>query len=100
DEVFLPFGSQGYEKVEKGELVFTSGNAVQTRKWIWRQSELGKTTTESKDIFFQLVGFGNNGDSSLYDAMNDIENLVVERFQGICEKFVVDSNNMSISFNL
>jgi DNA/RNA-binding domain of Phe-tRNA-synthetase-like protein len=98
DDIFLPFGAADYEKVDESELVFTSGNIVQTRKWIWRQSELGKTTTKSKDIFFQLVGLGDNENSSLYNAMADIESLVVHRFQGSCEKYIVDSNTASISF--
>ncbi|SET79242.1 B3/4 domain-containing protein [Natronincola peptidivorans] len=54
-DIFLPFGAMDYEKVDAGELTFTSGNVVQTRKWIWRQSELGKTTVDSKDIFFSLL---------------------------------------------
>lgn len=98
DDIFLPFGASEYEKVDEGELVFTSGNVVQTRKWIWRQSELGKTTIESKDIFFQLVGNGSDEDASLYKAMEDIESLVAERFEGTCQKYIVDSNNRCISF--
>ena len=93
-DVFLPFGATEYETVEPGELVFTSGNTVQTRKWIWRQSELGKTTIQSKDIFFQLVGF----DVSLTKAMEDIETLVNTRFGGSCRKYVVDSGHRSIDF--
>lgn len=95
---FLPFGSVVYENLDEGELVFTSGNIIQTRKWIWRQSEHGKITDNSKDIFFQLVGFGDDEDSSLYKAMNDIESLVMERFHGICEKYIVSINNTCIDF--
>ncbi|SNT02412.1 phosphoenolpyruvate synthase [Anaerovirgula multivorans] len=98
DEIFLPFGAKDYEKVDERELIFTSGNIVQTRKWIWRQSDLGKITSKSKDIFFQLVGFGDNEDSSFYKAMADIEGLVIERFEGTCEKYIVDSHNPSIIF--
>jgi len=97
-DLFLPFGATEYEAVDKGELVFTSGNIVQTRKWIWRQSELGKTTIHSKDIFFQLVGFDDNKESTLKKAMEDIESLVVDRFQGTCEKYIVDLNNTYIDF--
>jgi len=97
-DLFLPFGAEEYETVEEGELVFTSGNKVQTRKWVWRQSELGKTTTDSKDIFFQLVGFDDGQEGSLNKAMDDIENLVVERFQGTCAKYIVDVNNTHIDF--
>ena len=54
---FRPFGSEAFESVPAGELVFTSGSKIQTRQWLWRQSELGKITLESSDIIFQLVGF-------------------------------------------
>jgi len=97
-DIFLPFGATEYENVDKGELVFTSGNIVQTRKWIWRQSELGKITADSKDIFFQLVGFDDSKDSSFHRAMSDIENLILDRFQGTCKKYVVDFNNRFIDF--
>lgn len=93
-DVFLPFGATEYENVDADELVFTSGNVVQTRKWIWRQSELGKTAIDSKDIFFQLVGF----DDSLNKAMDDIESLVKDRFQGTCEKYIVDVDNNFLEF--
>lgn len=95
---FLPFGAADYERVDEGELVFTSGNVVQTRKWIWRQSELGKTTIQSKNIFFQLVGFDVNEGATLYKAMEDIENLIVDRFEGSCDKYIVDINNTYINF--
>ena len=97
-DVFLPFGATEYENVDGGELVFTSGNVVQTRKWIWRQSELGKTTVDSKDIFFQLVGFDDDQEAALKGAMDEIEALVRERFQGGCEKYIVDRKNPAIEF--
>lgn len=96
DDRFLPFGAEDYESVDENELVFTSGNIVQTRKWVWRQSELGKMTLNSSNIVFQLVGFGQ--DQSFDDAMKSIESLVVERFNGKCKSFVVDVNNQCIEF--
>ena len=97
-DVFLPFGSEEYEDVEENELIFTSGNIVQTYKWLWRQSELGKLTLDSKHVFFQLVGFEYEEGSSLYEAMKDIEELIINRFQGTCTKYLVDINNQSIEF--
>ncbi len=99
NDIFLPFGASEYESVPEGELVFTSGNKVQTLKWVWRQSELGKITLNSKNVFFQLVGFEYEEGSSLYNAMAEIENLVSERFQGMCEKYLVDVNNQYIEFH-
>lgn len=97
-DIFLPFGAEKYENVEEGELVFTSGNKVQTRKWVWRQSELGKITINSNRVFFQIVGFDDSIDSPLYKAMNDIESIIINRFKGTCEKYIVDVKNPSISF--
>lgn len=97
-DIFLPFGATDYEPVDIGELVFVSGHTVQTRKWIWRQSELGKTTVDSKYLIFQLVGFDNDKGATLNRAMEDIENLVISRFQGSCEKHIVDLNNRCIEF--
>ncbi|MPW26509.1 hypothetical protein GC105_11975 [Alkalibaculum sp. M08DMB] len=97
-DVFLPFGAEEYENVEKGELVFTSGNKVQTRKWVWRQSELGKTTLNSKNVFFQIVGFDDKQKSSLCKTMEDIEHLVINRFHGTCEKYIVDLQTQTINF--
>lgn len=97
-DLFLPFGATDYESVDVGELVFVSGNKVQTRKWIWRQSELGKTTIDSKNLFFQLVGFDDDKGASLNKAMEDIEHLITERFQGSCERYIVDQHNRSIEF--
>ncbi|MBF7096272.1 B3/B4 domain-containing protein [Alkalibacter mobilis] len=98
-EIFLPFGSTEVETVEENELIFTSGEAVQTRKWIWRQSELGKMTADTKDVFFQLVGFDGEIES-LMSAMDSVEKLVVDRFAGSCERFLVTKNQNSIEFEI
>jgi len=97
-EQFLPFGETQQESVEQGELIFTSGHQVQTRKWIWRQSELGKTTLSSKDIIFQLVGNADEPDSPLVKALEAIETLVNQRFCGTAETFVVSQENPVIMF--
>lgn len=97
-DIFLPFGETEYEDVEPGEMVFTSGNVVQTRKWLWRQSELGKTDPESNHLIFQLVGFGDNGDQSLDRALKSIEELILYRFGGRFKTFVVDKDNRTIEF--
>ncbi|SMP60545.1 B3/B4 domain-containing protein [Anoxynatronum buryatiense] len=99
NERFLPFGETEQESVEPGELIFTSGDQVQTRKWIWRQSELGKTTLASKDIIFQLVGFEDEPESSFRQALESIERLVVQRFQGTAEAYVVSSDHTMIEFD-
>lgn len=93
---FLPFGETVWEEVSPGELIFTAGEEVQTRKWVWRQSELGKVTADTKNVFFQLAGFRD--EPSLQLAMIDVEQLVTGRLGGTAEVFVVNSEQPSIEF--
>ncbi|MHB1391693.1 MAG: B3/B4 domain-containing protein [Clostridia bacterium] len=98
NERFLPFGAAEYESVEAGELVFTSGDVVQTRKWVWRQSKLGKMDLDTHDVFFQLVGFEDNDGSQLMQALSSLEELIEGRFGGQYQRYVVNQNNPDIEF--
>ena len=93
---FLPFGETIWENVEDGELIFTAGPTVQTRKWIWRQSELGKITEDTHNVFFQVAGFRDN--ESLKNAVQQIEQLVRDRFGGTTTTFFVNQDQSSIEF--
>ena len=99
NERFLPFGAAEFETVEEGELIFTGGYTVQTRKWIWRQSEIGKVTLDTRDVFFQLVGFEYHEESQLAKAMDSVEKLIVERFEGESQRYIVNRNNPGIEFS-
>ena len=98
-DCFLPFGESEFESVAPGELVFTSGQKIQTRQWLWRQSELGKITMDSSDIFFQLVGFEGDHLDNLTQAMRDVEALIEERFGGTYQTFMVSKDMPSITFD-
>lgn len=56
-DTFLPFGSETEEVPDAGEVIYAVGHQVRTRRWTWRQSEHGKITPESTDIFFPIDGF-------------------------------------------
>lgn len=94
----MPFGSDAFESVAPQEVVFVSGQTIQTRQWLWRQSELGKVVPESTDVFFQLVGFEGPKAQRLFAAMDQLEALVVDRFGGTTERYVVSSANTEIEF--
>ena len=42
---------------EPGEVVYVSDGQVRTRRWTWRQSEVGKITPETRDLLFPIDGF-------------------------------------------
>ncbi len=98
NEKFLPFGADEYEPVEAGELVFTSGDVVQTRKWVWRQSELGKMTLDTHDVFFQLTGFDDNVGSPLINALDALEEILDKKFKGTHTRYIVKQDNAEIEF--
>lgn len=97
-EKFLPFGASEYEIVEPGELVFTSGNVVQTRKWVWRQSELGKMTLDTREVFFQLVGFDCHPGSPLASAMDALEEVLQQKCEGSINRYIVTKDQPEIEF--
>lgn len=65
NDTFVPFGETVAETPDLGEIVYASGTTVRTRHFLWRQSELGKITPETKDILYLLDGFS--------DRRNDLE---------------------------
>lgn len=54
---FIPFGGTEEEIPDPGEIIYVSGNEVRTRRWTWRQSERGKITTDTRNVFFPIDGF-------------------------------------------
>ncbi len=97
-DVYLPFGSTEYEELEDGEVIFTSGNTVQTRQWLWRQSEIGKMTLDTKNVFFQLVGFEGDHFARLQRAMDLLATLISDRFNGTARTYIVNKGRQGIEF--
>jgi DNA/RNA-binding domain of Phe-tRNA-synthetase-like protein len=79
-EQFRPFGQADIEVLEPGELIYTVGQHVRTRRWIWRQSELGKITEQSKNIFFPIDGFTGLNDTQVKEARTELALLLQETF--------------------
>jgi len=69
---FIPFGETAEEILEPGELIYSVGERVKTRRWIWRQSEQGKVTEASSNIFFPLDGFVDMNYHSLISARDEL----------------------------
>lgn len=81
NDIFIPLGSEEIEKVDKDELVYADDRSVRTRRWIWRQSDRGKITVESKNIFFPIDGFENSNKDSVIAATNLLSDLLQECFK-------------------
>ena len=82
-DTFLPFGSDTEEIPDAGEVVYAVGHQVRTRRWTWRQSEHGKITAASRDIFFPIDGFSDFNKEAVLAARDEL-NMLVKRYFG-CE---------------
>jgi len=90
---FLPFGTDTEEIPDVGEVVYAVGQQVRTRRWTWRQSEHGKITADSSDIFFPIDGFDNFNRDNVIKAQTELDSFLKNIFQ--CETKIgfIDSNN-------
>lgn len=85
-DVFLPFGADKEEIPDTGEVIYAVGQQVRTRRWTWRQSENGKITDESTNIFFPIDGFSNFNREQLIIARDELNSLIKQIFN--CETIV------------
>lgn len=90
---FIPLGTEETEILEDGELIYSAGDNVRTRRWIWRQSEQGKITNESKNIFFPIDGFTNKNYDSVMSARDELASLLKEVFSCDVNVGFIDKNN-------
>lgn len=82
-DTFLPFGSEAEETPDLGEVIYAVGHQVRTRRWTWRQSEHGKITAASTDIFFPIDGFADFNRERVLAARDELEAAVKRIFR--CE---------------
>ena len=75
-DTFVPFGGGESETPEPGEMIYVCGQEVRTRRWTWRQSELGKITSATSAIFFPLDGFSGVNEAALLAARDELAQRV------------------------
>ena len=96
---FLPFGETEIELLEDNELVYTCGNDIRTRRWIWRQSEYGKIVETTTNIIFPIDGFVGVNDKKVIEARDELEYILKELFNCTTTKgFLSKENNESEEF--
>lgn len=61
-------------------VVYDVGHQVRTRRWTWRQSEHGKITSESSDIFFPIDGFSDFNEDKVIAARDELHSLIEQIF--------------------
>lgn len=98
-DVFIPLGCEEIENLEDGELIYSAGDKVRTRRWIWRQSEQGKITNESKNIFFPIDGFSDVNHPNIIKARDELASLLEKIFDCEIKVGFIDKNNTEFEIN-
>jgi DNA/RNA-binding domain of Phe-tRNA-synthetase-like protein len=80
-EEFVPFGSEQVEHPEPGEIIFTEGNTVLTRRWSWRQANHTLTLPTTTAIEFNIDGLPPVIKAKVEDICKETMDLV-NRFCG------------------
>lgn len=89
NDKFIPFGGEGYDNPDVGEIIYVSGNDVKTRRWTWRQGENSKVDETIKNAFIPLDGFTENKENILKlqeGFSNILTNMGVECTLGFIDK--------------
>jgi len=91
-DTFTPLGEELVEILNSGELVYADSKRVRTRRWIWRQSNIGKIDENSKNIFFPIDGFQINKERVM-KAAEELEILLKRYFNCQIKKGFTDINH-------
>ncbi|MFZ5966738.1 MAG: B3/4 domain-containing protein [Bacillota bacterium] len=97
-DTFIPLGSEDIEEVDAGELVYADNKQIRTRRWVWRQSERGKITADSKNIFFPIDGFLSDNKENVMKAVDELAILLEKLFGVKTQCFFVDKDHNEIEF--
>jgi len=92
---FTPLGEELAEVLDSGELVYADSKRIRTRRWIWRQSNIGKIDENSKNIFFPIDGFHANKERVI-KAAEELEILLKKYFNCETKKGFIDINHQEM----
>ena len=90
NDKFVPLGKDEIETPDEGEVVYAVGNEVRTRRWTWRQSEYGKVTADTSDVFFPIDGFADINQAAVDQASADLQTQLQRIFHVETQSGVVD----------
>ena len=96
-EDFIPFGGEGVEHPDKGEIIYVSGNDVKTRRWTWRQGENSKITENTTNIFIPLDAFIENKEDML-KLQEEFVEILKNKLNADVKIGLVDKSNNDYEF--
>ena len=94
EDTFTPLGEDVIETLSDNEVAYVSNHIVKTRRWLWRQSNDGKKTEKTTNVFFPIDGFVEFKDEVL-QARDELAKHLKE-LNAKTEVFYIDKDNNEI----
>ncbi len=83
-ETFEPFGTTDMEHPLPGEVIFTEGDIVLTRRWTWRQANRTLTLPETTAIEFNIDTLPPVEEAEIHEIAHQVMDMVTEFCGGRC----------------
>lgn len=93
DDTFIPFGSEEEDNPESGEVVYVSDHQVRTRRWTWRQSEIGKIQESTTDVLFPIDGFTDINKDQVEAVAKELAEMAAKYFGAEAQVGFIDKEN-------
>lgn len=95
-EPFIALGTTEEEYLPAGELIYGDLARVRTRRWIWRQSEWGKVTSDSSRILFPIDGFADSNLQKVLAARTQLAEILSTTFGAEVAVYLLNKENNAI----
>lgn len=96
-EPFVPLGSEQEEQLPAGELIYGDATRVRTRRWMWRQSEWGKVTADSRNILFPVDGFSDQNLKQVLEARDHLARHLAGAFGALVSVALLDRDHRQLN---
>lgn len=100
DDQFIPLGkiAADVETPDAGEVVYAVDHEIRTRRWTWRQSDNGKITSSTKNVFFPIDGFTDVNQAQVKLAVEDLSEQLHNIFGVDVQSGFVDREHPSFEW--
>ncbi len=99
NEAFIPFGGTEVEHPLPGEVIFTEGNTVLTRRWTWRQANHSLTLPETHSIEINIDRLPPVDMEEIHSIASQVMSLVEQYCGGQMRYEILSATNPQMSLS-
>jgi DNA/RNA-binding domain of Phe-tRNA-synthetase-like protein len=99
-ETFVAFGSDKRESPRSGEVVFTDGNEVISRCWVWRQAKCSVTLPSTRAIVVNIDGLPPVTEGEVLAICTKAEEMIQTACGGEFNRYLLSDKNPAVTLTL